>query len=617
MAGVDFKSIASIIRSATYGRDMRKAIADGFDSIGDLQINVVTDKTLLKSDMAADSKVVGDKFKEIENEIDSIIPGLTMQEKDLLLAYFSEQVELHPELEESYNAILNLWKPEVTSVSFANDSETIAVNMSIVLEPIILPENARDKTGTWSVNPSFGIVRCDNGKVTGVGVGTATVTFTSNSGNKSASVTIEVVDTPYYTITKTLTNVQLSNLTEGVMAGDAYYATLIPDDDYVITDVDILMGSQNITEEAYNSTDHAITIVSVTDNVTIIATAREHAYYSIHNNLTNCISSSSVSEVVEGAVYSSTINRTDENKLLDYRVVMGDTDITDDVTSTNDDYKSLKILIPKVTGNVTITVASIDPTNLEDISWNAVSRISRAGLATQYFEEGDTKSIVLNGNMKGVSFNNLSIDLYIVGINHNAAKEGDNLIHFKLGKINGVQVGLINRADYSQNPGTFCMNASGLSNDGWETTTMRTSILGNDKDPMHQNSGTFISLLPEDLRSVMRTATKYSYQGSAVAAVTDYASLLSEVEYVGRADVSHEEELIDNMQYNYYASGNSIRHYAQDDQSYSVNVWTRSDSYREESQKFAVINRADGVSDDNVIYGDPDDSYGISPVIYV
>lgn len=616
MTGVDFKSIASTIRSAIYGRDMRRAIADGFDGLGDLQITVATDKTLLESDMAADSKVVGDKFKEIEKEIDSIIPGLTIQEKDLLLAYFSEQVELHSELEKSYNAILNLWRPEVTSVSFANDSETIAVNMSIVLEPIILPENARDKTGTWSVDPSFGVVRCDNGKVTGVSVGTATVTFTSNSGNKSANVTIEVVDTPYYTITKTLTNVQLSNSTESVMAGDAYYATLIPDDDYVITDVDILMGSQNITEEAYNSTDHTITIVSVTDNVTIIATAKEHAYYSINNNLTNCISSSSVNKVVEGAVYSSTINRTDENKLLDYRVIMGDTDITDDVASTNDNYKSIKILIPKVTGNVTITVASIDPTNLENISWNAVSRISKAGLATQYFEEGDTKSIVLNGTMKGVSFNNLSIDLYIVGINHNAAKEGNNLIHFKLGKINGVQVGLINSADYDQNSGTFCMNANGLSNSGWETTTMRTSILGNDRDPMHQNAGTFISLLPEDLRSVMRTATKYSYQGTALAAVTDYATLLSEVEYTGRTDVSHPEELIDNMQYGYYASGNSIKHYAQDNQSNSVKVWTRSDSAKE-TPRFAAIDRADGATGRDTIYSDPAESLGISPVIYV
>lgn len=617
MAGVDFKSIASAVRSAIYGRDMRKAIADGFDGIYDLQVNVVTDKTLLKSDMAADSKVVGDKFKEIEEAIDSIIPGLTIQEKDLLLAYFSEQVELHPELQESYNAILNLWKPPVASVSFANDSETIAVNMSIVLEPIILPENAQDKTGTWSVNPSFGIVRCDNGKVTGVSVGTATVTFTSNSGNKSASVIIEVVDTPYYTITKTLTNVQLSNLTEGVMEGDAYYATLIPDDDYVITDVDILMGSKNITEEAYNSIDHTITIVSVTDNVTIIATAREHAYYSIKNNLTNCISSSSVNEVVEGAVYSSTITRTDENKLLDYRVMMGDSDITDDVASTNDDYKSIKILIPKVTENVTITVASIDPTNLENISWNAVSRISKAGLATQYFEIGDTKSIVLNGTMRGVSFNNLSIDLYIIGINHNASKEGANLIHFKLGKINGVQVALINRADYNQEGGTFCMNTSGLSNDGWGTTTMRTSILGNDKDPMHQTAGTFISLLPEVLRSVMRTATKYSYQGSAVAAVTDYASLLSEVEYIGRSEVGHEEELIDNVQYSYYASGNPIYHHAQDDQGQDVKTWTRSDSYKEESQKFAVINVKDGFNDLQVTYGGPKESLGVAPVIYV
>lgn len=613
MAGVDFKSIASAVRSATYGRDMRKAIADGFDGVGDLQVNVVTDKTLLKSDMAADSKVVGDKFKEIEEAIDSIIPGLTIQEKDLLLAYFSEQVELHPELQDAYNAIYNLWKPEVTSVSFVNDTETIAKGMSIVLEPIILPEDARDKSGVWTIDPSFGIVSCVNGKVTGVSVGTATVTFTSNSGGKSASVTVNVVDTPYYTITKNLTNVKISNSAEGIMEGNAYYATLIPDDGYLITDVEVLMGSQNVTEEVYNQEDKTITIVSVTDNITIIATAREHIYYSVTNNLTNCVSNSKITELMEGSVYSATITRSDENKLLDYRVTMGDNDVTDDVASTNDEYKSIKILIPEVSGDIVITVASIDPTNLNDISWNAVSRISKAGLASTYFEVGDTKSIRLNGTMKGVQFNNLSIDLYIIGIDHNSAKEGSNLIHFKLGKINGVQVALINQSDYDTE-GSFCMNSSGLENGGWENSDMRLSILGNNKSPMQQTTGTFMSLLPEDLRAVMRKASKYTYGAASLPTVVeDYVSLLNEIEYIGHSDLGLDQDITDNVQYEYYSSGNSINHYSHVSTRTIVKAWTRSVNKVVANEKFLAVSTS-GMGTVSIV---PNQSLGIAPVIYV
>lgn len=612
MAGVDFKSIASAVRSATYGRDMRKAIADGFDGVGDLQVNVVTDKTLLKSDMAADSKVVGDKFKEIEEAIDSIIPGLTIQEKDLLLAYFSEQVELHPELQDAYNAIYNLWKPEVTSVSFVNDTETIAKGMSIVLEPIILPEDARDKSGVWTIDPSSGIVSCTNGKVTGVSVGVATVTFTSNSGSKSASVTVNVVDTPYYTITKDLTNVKISNSAEEIMEGNAYYATLIPDDGYLITDVDVLMGSQNVTEEVYSQEDKTITIVSVTDNITIVATAKEHIYYSVTNNLTNCVSNSKITELMEGSMYSATITRSDENKLLDYRVTMGDNDVTDEVASTNDEYKSIKILVPEVDGDIVITVASIDPTNLNNISWNAVSRISKAGLASTYFEVGDTKSIILNGTMKGVQFDNLSIDLYIIGIDHNSAKEGSNLIHFKLGKINGVQVALINQSDYDS-IGVFCMNSSGLENGGWENSDMRLRILGNNKSPMQQTTGTFMSLLPEDLRAVMRKASKYTYGAASLPTVVeDYVSLLNEIEYIGYSVLGLDQDITDNVQYEYYSSGNSIKHYSHVSTSTRVRAWTRSVNKASNEKFLAVSDSMDKTA--SIV---PNQSLGIAPVIYV
>ena len=74
----NYASIINTIRSAIYGRDMREAIAQGFELCsengGGGAVNI--DKTLTLPDYAADAKVVGDKFTELESTIASIEPVL-------------------------------------------------------------------------------------------------------------------------------------------------------------------------------------------------------------------------------------------------------------------------------------------------------------------------------------------------------------------------------------------------------------------------------------------------------------------------------------------------------------------------------------------------------------
>lgn len=60
-----YDAIISTIRTAIYGRDMREAIAKGFEMCkagGGGGSTVFIDKTLTRSDYAADAKVVGDRF---------------------------------------------------------------------------------------------------------------------------------------------------------------------------------------------------------------------------------------------------------------------------------------------------------------------------------------------------------------------------------------------------------------------------------------------------------------------------------------------------------------------------------------------------------------------------
>ena len=84
-----------------------------------------------------------------------------------------------------------------------------------------------------------------------------------------------------------------------------------------------------------------------------------------------------------------------------------------------------------------MTVPSTLPpigTALNDMTWEQIRAISDAGKAADYFNLGDTKTITINGKVGYTTFSNLSIDAFIIGFNHNSAREGANRIHFQIGK---------------------------------------------------------------------------------------------------------------------------------------------------------------------------------------
>ena len=96
-------------------------------------------------------------------------------------------------------------------------------------------------------------------------------TVTGNVIIIATATEIPVVVT--YSITNTLTHVTNSNASVSVDANDPYTATLTAETDYTIDSVTITMGNVDITSTAYNSGTGAISIVSVTGNVVITASA--------------------------------------------------------------------------------------------------------------------------------------------------------------------------------------------------------------------------------------------------------------------------------------------------------------------------------------------------------
>lgn len=229
-------------------------------------------------------------------------------------------------------------------------------------------------------------------------------------------------------------------------------------------------------------------------------------------------------------------------------------------------------------------------TPLNDMSWEDISEISQSGKASNYFSIGDAKEIIINGQVGQATFDNLSVWAFILGFNHNSAKEGMG-IHFQIGKTaqtGGMDICLIDSQYSSPVSSTACyfnMNYANTNSGGWNGSKMRTTLLGNSNTPSSPLSGSLIAALPSDLRAVMKGVTKYSDNtgggsdtASYVTSTTDYLWLLAEWEVFGTRKYANSAEQNYQAQYAYYANGNSKVKYKHSDTSSAAIWWLRSAS---------------------------------------
>ena len=249
------------------------------------------------------------------------------------------------------------------------------------------------------------------------------------------------------------------------------------------------------------------------------------------------------------------------------------------------------------TDTQTITVTAISNT-LNSNSWATIKAVSDAGQGDNYWDVGDTKSITINGQVGNTNFSNLSINVYIIGFNHNSAREGSNRIHFKIGKIGGTQVGLCDAqySNYQSGNGYFNMNPNNSNSGGWASCHMRTTILGSDASPTSPRANTLLAALPADLRAVMKPITKYSDNtgggnntASYVTSTTDYLPLLAEFEIHGARTYANSAEQNYQQQYAYYQAGNSKVHYKHNATGTAAYAWCRS-VYATDAHNFCRVN---------------------------
>lgn len=258
---------------------------------------------------------------------------------------------------------------------------------------------------------------------------------------------------------------------------------------------------------------------------------------------------------------------------------------------------------------------TLPTTTLKDNSWATIREVSSAGLGANYWAVGDTKEITLNGTVAGYTFSNLKINAFILGFNHNSAKEGANRIHFQIGKIGSTAVALCDSTyNSSSTSACFHMNNSNTNSGGWNGSYMRKTVLGNSNTPTSPLSGSLMAALPSDLRAVMQSVTKYSDNtgggsntASYVTATTDYLFLLAEFEVFGTRNYANSAEQNYQAQYDYYKAGNSKVANNHSAVSTAVWWWLRSAAY-DDSYRFCDVYTGGACGTYNAFY-----SAGVRP----
>lgn len=240
--------------------------------------------------------------------------------------------------------------------------------------------------------------------------------------------------------------------------------------------------------------------------------------------------------------------------------------------------------------NKTVTVnAKFVSNTLNENDWSVIKTVSDSGQGDNYWDIGDTKTIVINGKVGNFTFSNLSIDAFIIGFNHNSSREGSNRIHFQIGKIGGKMVGLVDSQynNYQSSNGYFNMNPNNSNSGGWNNSYMRKTLLGNTNPPTTPLANSLMAALPSDLRAVMKSVTKFTdntangggNQSSYVTATTDYLWLLAEFEVQGSRTYANSYEKNYQQRYEYYSKGNSKVAYRHSATGSTAWWWLRSAAY--------------------------------------
>ena len=388
----------------------------------------------------------------------------------------------------------------------------------------------------------------------------------------------------------------LGGTTSGTNA-TSYNATFTPKDDYMWSD-----GSTTAKTVAWSIGKAAGSMTLSTSSVTLNASALTAAVTVTRPGNGAITASSSNTGVATVSVSGDTVtishvNQTTGTATVTIKVAAG----------TNHTAPADK--------TVAVT-AQFMPTKkaLNDQTWAEIRQVSDAGKGSEYWSVGDRKAVLVNGTV-GTQAINQTLYAYILGFNHNSAKEGNGIQFgtFKTALSGGTDVCLIDSgygSNFTDGSKHFNMNHWGYNNyGGWKACDLRYDVLGSTKTApknygKNRASGdvgydasadtatspvanTLMAALPADLRAVMKPITKYTDNVAGgtdvtgnISASVDYLPLLSEQEiFGGNRTYSNQYEKNYQAQYAYYSAGNSKVKYRHSATGSTAYWWERSPYY--------------------------------------
>lgn len=158
----------------------------------------------------------------------------------------------------------------VTSVELSDTTATITVGGTKTLTATVKPDNATDKTVTWTSSDET-VATVANGVVAAVKVGEATIT--AKAGDKTATCAVTVSEAPTYSVTiaESTNGTVTASKTSGILQNETITLTVTPNSGYKLKTIGAKTGETDITV-----TDN--TFVMPAGNVTVTATFEAESY---------------------------------------------------------------------------------------------------------------------------------------------------------------------------------------------------------------------------------------------------------------------------------------------------------------------------------------------------
>lgn len=159
----------------------------------------------------------------------------------------------------------------VSSVTLDRSTLELSVDGTARLTAAVRPENADDRTVVWQSSRED-VATVSGGIVRGVAEGSALISATAGGAKAECSVTVSQA-LVWCSVVNRLSHVTTDQTAVVVAKGRAYKAALTAESGYTLTEVNVKMGSEDVTGSAWNAEESCVNIEAATGNIVITAKA--------------------------------------------------------------------------------------------------------------------------------------------------------------------------------------------------------------------------------------------------------------------------------------------------------------------------------------------------------